>query len=166
MNFVKKLRRNSLRGGRGATSGSPIILYKSPNGASVTKLYKKKSAEEEQNLAVAKIIADKLRGDVNLRYNDPSQKTADAIINGEPWEIKTNYTATSSAIDSSIKNAKGQAKNIILHIQSDIKVKDAVIAVKRRLDRSSHFDRVFIVTKNGRIIRIVKKNNGQQEPTV
>ena len=127
----------------------------------MTKLYKKKSAEEEQNLAVAKIIADKLGVDVSLRYNDPTKKTADAIINGEPWEIKTNYSSTKSAIDSSIKNAKGQARNIILHIQSDIKVKDAVMAVKHRMNRSDHFDRVYVVTKKGRVIKIVKKNNGQ-----
>lgn len=123
----------------------------------MTKLYKKKSAEEEQNLAVAKIIADKLGVDVNLRYNDPTKKTADATINGESWEIKTNYSPTKSAIDSSIKNAKGQAKNVILHIQSDIKVKDAVMAVKHRMDRSNHFDRVYVITKKGRIIKIVKK---------
>ena len=134
-----------------------IVMYESASGGKVTKSYAGTPKEEAQNLSAAKVLADKKGWNVELRYNTPNRKSADAKINGEDWEIKTNYTPTASAVDSAIKNAKGQARNVILHIQSDIETKDAVNAVKWRLARKNHYDKVLIITKGNALISIVRK---------
>ena len=61
-----------------------------------------------------------------------------------------------TTIDNAIKGAKGQARNLILHIQSGIKVKDAVAVAKNRLSRSKSFDRILIITARNRIINLNK----------
>lgn len=136
---------------------SKETVYESASGGKVTKSYAGTPKEETQNFAAAKVIADKKGWTVDLLDNPPDKKSADALINGEFWEIKTNFTPTASAVDSAIKNAKGQSRNIVLHIQSDIETKIAIKAVKRRLERNNHYDKVLIITKENSLINIVRK---------
>jgi len=45
-----------------------------------------------------------------------------------------------------------------LHIQSGIKLKDAVSAVKQRLVRKDYYDRVLVISKGGKFVEIWRKD--------
>lgn len=131
-------------------------MYESASGGKVTKSYAGTPKEEAQNLAAAKVLADKKGWHVDLLANPHNKKSADAKINGRMWEIKTNGTATANAIDVAIKGAKGQARNVVLHIQSDIDIGLAVSVATKRLKRSAQFDEIIVIAKNGDLYELVK----------
>ena len=52
--------------------------------------------------------------------NKAGVHTADCTIDGVEWEVKTNHTATVSAIDNALHSCNGQSKNLVLNITSGI----------------------------------------------
>lgn len=133
------------------------MVYESSGGGSVSKRYRGTPKEEAQNLAAAKVLADKKGWKIDLLENKGVGKSCDARINGENWEIKTNYTPTKNSIDTLLRSAKGQSVNIILHIQSGIKLKDAVSATKNRMNRSLWIENVLIISKGNKLVNLRRK---------
>lgn len=143
------------RGENGRFTDKPT-MYESASGGKVTKSYAGTPKEETQNLAAAKVLADKKGWKVDLQFNTPNRKSADAKINGEYWEIKTNYTPTKNSIDTLLKSAKGQSGKIILHIQSDIGIRDVITTARARMNRSAWIENVLVITKKEKLILLTR----------
>lgn len=58
------------------------------------------------------------------------------------FEFKQNQKPTKSAIDVEIHAAKKQASNILLHIQSEIKVGDLIDGIEGRTLRPENVDKI------------------------
>ena len=98
-----------------------VIYEDKLTGGKITAGYVEPTKEEEQNTVALKPLAQKgFVIELRQAVNKQNVKTADALINGEYWEIKTNYTPTKNAIDNALRKGKRQAQNVILDIQSGI----------------------------------------------
>lgn len=114
-------------------------------GGTVLRTYSKASKEQGDNLAAAKIMADRKGYRVELLgiNNTQGAKSADALINGKIWEIKTNKTPTYNAISNRLSDAKKQSPNVIIHITSDIPENDWKRAV---------YNNITIITKDEQVL--------------
>lgn len=137
------------------------VLYTSPKGGgTVLRTYSKASKEQVDNLAAAKIMADRKGYRVELLgiNNTQGAKSADALINGKIWEIKTNKTPTYNAISNRLSDAKKQSPNVIIHITSDIPENDWKRAVYNRTmyknpkSRSFELQNITTITKDEQVL--------------
>jgi Contact-dependent growth inhibition CdiA C-terminal domain len=101
--------------------------------------------EREKNIKTAIFLA-KLGYQVHLLevVNIQGHKNPDAYILNEDmiFEFKQNLTPTKSAIDVEIHAAKKQASNILIHIQSEIKVGDLIDGIEGRTLRIENVDKI------------------------
>jgi hypothetical protein len=101
--------------------------------------------EREKNIKTAIFLA-KLGYQVHLLevVNIQGHKNPDAYIVNENmiFEFKQNHTPTKSAIDVEIHAAKKQASNILIHIQSEIKVGDLIDGIEGRTLRPENADKI------------------------
>ena len=101
--------------------------------------------EKTKNIETATFLA-KLGYQVQLLevVNIQGRKNPDAYFVKECmiFEFKQNQTPTKSAIDVEIYTAKKQASNILLHIQSEIKVGDLIDGIEGRSLRPENVDKI------------------------
>ena len=64
---------------------------------------------------------------------------------GFEQEYKVNNTASKSSIDNLIRDAKKQADNIVLRIDSDIMWADLSAAIRSRVRRSGNINTITII---------------------
>lgn len=133
-----------------------MAAYK--NGGSIVAEYAKRTKEEMENVEALRPIAA-LGRTVTLveRSKTIGVRTADAIIDGEKWEVKTNYKPTKSAIDNALRSCNGQAKNLIINIQSDITDENLIGGIKLRIHRTDI--ETIVIVKNGKIVRTIKRKD-------
>lgn len=127
-------------------------IFESESGGSIVANYKKSPPEEKENVAALKAFAE--RGSkVVLRKADnrAGVRTADCTIDGISWEVKTNHTATVSAIDNALRKCNGQSKNLVLNITSDMTEEMLVAGFKGRIHRTNLEQ--ITVERNGEIKR-------------
>ena len=137
------------RGKNGRFVDKPT-LYESASGGSVRKSYSGTPKEESQNLAAEKPLAEQGKKITLISpVNKEGVRTADAIIDGEYWEIKTNKTPTKSAIDHEIRKANTQAGKMIIHVTSGISEETLMRGIKGRLPHTK-IDELVIV-KDGTV---------------
>jgi hypothetical protein len=76
--------------------------------------------------------------------NIQGHKNPDAYLVREDmiFEFKQNQKPTKSAIDVEIHAAKKQANNILLHIQSEIKIGDLIDGIEGRTLRPENVDKI------------------------
>ena len=126
------------------------VLYESESGGSVVKNYKGTPKEERANFAALKTFADNGSKVVLLETKKGYKvRTADCTINGVEWEIKTNQTATISAIDNAVHSCNGQSKNLILNVTSSLSDEDVFTGIKGRIMRTNIEN--IVVERNGEI---------------
>ena len=131
------------------------ILYTSPEGGgSVLRTYSKATKEQVDNLIAAKILADRKGYRVELLgvSNIEGAKSADVLINGEEWEIKTNKTNSYNAVDRAVRTAGSQASNLILRLVSNIDEDVWKNAVGYRYSRSEKIRKVIVITSEKKIL--------------
>jgi SPP1 gp7 family putative phage head morphogenesis protein len=106
--------------------------------------------EKAENLAVAKYFAEKYGEEIDLLGITPEKKNPDAFNRTRNiyQEYKTNKKPTISAIDNEIREAKKQADNIVLKIDSEISDGDLRNALQDRVKRSQSIKEIIIV-RNG-----------------
>jgi Contact-dependent growth inhibition CdiA C-terminal domain len=101
--------------------------------------------ERTKNIETAKFLA-RLGYQVRLLevLNIQGHKNPDAYLVQEDmiFEFKQNQKPTKSAIDVEIHAAKKQASNILLHIQSEIKVGDLIDGIEGRTLRPENIDKI------------------------
>lgn len=114
----------------------------------VIKNYKSSRPEDRDNMEAAEMIADYGKTIELLEPdNRQNKKNADAKMDGEAWEIKTNRTPTKSAIDNALRAAAKQADRVILHVLSDIPEERMREAVKNRFRREENLKEIIILTE-------------------
>lgn len=101
--------------------------------------------ERTKNIETAIFLA-KLGYKIKLLevLNIQGHKNPDAYLVQEDmiFEFKQNQKPTKSAIDVEIHAAKKQASNILLHIQSEIKVGDLIDGIEGRTLRPENVDKI------------------------
>lgn len=110
----------------------------------------KKEKEFDDNYEVAKILANNgYKVKLINRSNEKGVKSADAVLNdNEKWEIKTNKTASFSAIDKCLRTAALQADRVILNIKSDIDDKLLYKALKNRVRQKTNILEIILIKNN------------------
>lgn len=134
-----------------------IVMYESASGGKVTKSYAGSPKEEAQNLAAVVPLANQGKHITLIPpVNKEGVRTADAVIDGEFWEIKTNKTPSKSAIDHEIRKANTQAKRMIINVTSGIDEETLMRGIKGRLTHTKIEELVII--KDGEV-RNYKKSD-------
>ena len=129
-----------------------VIYEDKLTGGKITANYADATKEEEQNTVALKPLAQKgFVIELRQAVNKQNVKSADALINGETWEIKTNYTPTKNAIDNALRKGKRQAQNVILDIQSGITEDMLRRGVKSRVLKEVMIKKVMIIYKDSNI---------------
>lgn len=105
--------------------------------------------EKSENIRVASYFADKYGYEIDLLPNSGSGKSADSYnwTLGVKQEYKVNSTPTKSSVDNLLRDAKNQADDIVLWIDSDISLGDLRDALIDRTNRSSNIRSVTIQMK-------------------
>lgn len=123
----------------------PIAEEVEPTGGYVYVHNTHIGVERAKNIETATFLA-KLGYKVQLLevVNIQGHKNPDAYLINEAliFEFKQNLTPTKSAIDVEIHAAKKQASNILLHIQSEIKVGDLIDGIEGRTLRPENVDKI------------------------
>lgn len=88
--------------------------------------------------------------------NVQGMKSADALINGELWEIKTNQAGAFESISGRLKEAKKQSPHVILKLKGEVAEEVWQSAVFYRFNRIDPKSRSFVLQK---IIVITKSND-------
>ena len=105
--------------------------------------------ERKENIEIATYLANKHDYIIDLLDNPQDKKSADSFNHtlGFEQEYKVNNTASKSSIDNLIRDAKKQANNIVLRIDSDIMWADLSAAIRSRVRRSGNINTITIIVK-------------------
>lgn len=130
-----------------------IIYGPTEKGGLVIKTYANSPKEEALNRAAVDILADEGYKVKLVQASDiTSVKSADAVIDGEYWEIKTNKTNTFNAVDRAVRAAGLQAPNLILNLMSSIREEVWKSAVSYRYLRSRKIKGLIVITNDNRVL--------------
>ena len=127
-------------------------IFESESGGSIVANYKKTPPEEKENVAALKAFAERGSKVVLRKANNKAGvRTADCTIDGVEWEVKTNHTATVSAIDNALRKCNGQSRNLVLNITSDMSEEMLISGFRVRIHRTN-LDQIT-VERHGEIKR-------------
>lgn len=103
--------------------------------------------EAAENCRMATYFADKYGFEIDLLPKRDDRKTADTFNRtlNKKQEYKVNGTATKSAIDRIIRDAKKQADSIVIRIDSDISMGTVSDAISDRVRRSPNITDITII---------------------
>ncbi len=103
-------------------------------------------AEAEENIGIARYLAEKYGHKIDLLANPDNEKSADSFNHtlGYKQEYKCNSTATKGAIDSALRKGSRQATHIVLKIESDIELSELARGIKGRVSQSK-IDEVIVI---------------------
>lgn len=103
--------------------------------------------EKKENVRIGTYLAEKHGYEIDLLDNPDNKKSADSFNRtlGIEQEYKTAKNPTVNSIDRLIREAKNQAGDIVLCIESDIPWKDLAAAIRNRVKRSENIKYLTIV---------------------
>lgn len=115
--------------------------------------------EKKENVRVGTYLAEKHGYEIDLIANPPDRKSADSFNNtlGVFQEYKVNVTPTKNSIDNLIRDAKKQADDIVLWIDSDISLGDLRDAITSRVKRAGNIMSLTIVN-NGKDVTYLRED--------
>ncbi len=115
----------------------------------------KEHIEYRQNIAAASVLANDgyMVQFIGPTSNVKGQKTADVLIDGVKWEIKTITAPNKNTVKRSIRTAAKQADNIILNIKSEIKEVELKDAVSDRIRQNTSIREVAVIRKDRTVTR-------------
>lgn len=107
--------------------------------------------EKKENIRIGTYLAEKHGYEIDLLDNPDNKKSADSFNRtlGVEQEYKTAKNPTVNSIDRLIREAKKQADNIVLWIESDISLGDLRNAIYSRVRRTGNIQSLTIV-KDGK----------------
>ena len=107
--------------------------------------------ERKENIKVGTYLAEKHGYEIDLIENPDGEKSADSFNRtlGCFQEYKVNGKATVNAIDMAIKSGSKQANDLVLWIDSDIRLEDLAAAIRPRVIRTGRITHITIV-RNGK----------------
>ncbi len=88
--------------------------------------------------------------------NNQRAKTADVVIDGVPYEIKSPKTDKLSAVERNLKRATKQSSNIIIDSHRMSKIRDAAIQkfLAQKLKQQKTIKKILFVNRKREIIDI------------
>ena len=103
--------------------------------------------ERDENIRIGKYLVEKYGYEIDLVDNPSKKKSADSYNKtlGLTQEYKVNSTPTKGSIDNLLRDAKKQADDIVLLIDSDISWGDLRDAITDRLWRSENVNSLTII---------------------
>lgn len=103
--------------------------------------------ERDENIRIGKYLVEKYGYEIDLVDNPSKKKSADSYNKtlGLTQEYKVNSTPTKGSIDNLLRDAKKQADDIVLLIESDISWGDLRDAITDRLWRSENVNSLTII---------------------
>ena len=106
--------------------------------------------ERDENIRIGKYLVEKYGYEIDLVDNPSEKKSADSYNKtlGLTQEYKVNSTPTKGSIDNLLRDAKKQADDIVLWIDSDISWGDLTAALRSRVRRSENIKTVTIIKNN------------------
>ena len=133
------------------------LLQSFDNGGCISAEYDKRTNEENENIkALTPLAAMGKKIILKATSKKTGVRSADSFVDGELLEVKTNHTPTVSAIDNAIRSCNGQAKNLLINIESNISQETLEKGIKGRIFRTN-IEKIIIV-KNGKIERTYYRN--------
>lgn len=104
--------------------------------------------EAEENISIAKYLAEKYGYRIDLLPNPNNEKSADSLNHtlGYKQEYKVNSNPTKGAIDNALRKAALQANHVVLRIDSSIDLIDLTRGVKGRV-KQSEIQGIIIIFK-------------------
>jgi hypothetical protein len=114
---------------------------------------------EDYEIDAANILARHYKCDVEfiVPIDDYKRKTADILMQGAMWEIKTPEGASKYTIQKQIRRASKQAKNIVIDTRrtklSDIRIEKDV---QTEINRRHNIRKVILINKFDKIVEIQK----------
>lgn len=114
--------------------------------------------ERDENIRIGTYLAEKLDYEIDLLDNPQNRKSADSYNRTleVEQEYKMNVTPTKSSIDNLLRDAKKQADDIVLWIDSDISLENLAAAIRSRVKRSQNISHITIV-RDGKDIRLSRE---------
>lgn len=114
--------------------------------------------ERDENIRIGTYLAEKHDYEIDLLDNPQNRKSADSYNRTleVEQEYKMNVTPTKSSIDNLLRDAKKQADDIVLWIDSDISLENLAAAIRSRVKRSQNISHITIV-KDGKDMRISRE---------
>lgn len=102
--------------------------------------------EAEENINIAKYLAEKYGYRIDLLPNPNNEKSADSFNHslGYKQEYKVNSKPTKGAIDNELRKAARQAKHVVIRIDSSIDLVDLTRGIKGRV-RQSEIQEVIVI---------------------
>lgn len=106
--------------------------------------------ERDENIRIGKYLVEKYGYEIDLLDNPSGRKSADSYNKtlGLTQEYKVNSTPTKGSIDNLLRDAKKQADDIVLWIDSDISWGDLTASLRSRVRRSENIKTVTIIKNN------------------
>ena len=114
--------------------------------------------ERDENIRIGTYLAEKHGYEIDLLDNPQNRKSADSYNRTleVEQEYKMNVTPTKSSIDNLLRDAKKQADDIVLWIDSDISLENLAAAIRSRVKRSQNISHITIV-RDGKDIRLSRE---------
>ena len=97
--------------------------------------------------------------DVELvpRSNKPGIRTPDAIINGEPWELKAPKGQGRWLLENTLQKATRQSQNVIIDLNRiQIHQAKCLNELEKQFKKSKQIHKLRIITKNHKVIDFEK----------
>lgn len=114
--------------------------------------------ERTENIRIGTYLAEKHNYAIDLLDNPDNVKSADSYNHtlGIFQEYKVNSTPTKSSIDNLLRDARKQANNIVLRIDSDISWEDLMAVLRSRIRRSENIETITLI-RNGKDIMVTRE---------
>ncbi len=122
------------------------FVYKSKTGGWIRKDSDREEPEDAQNLKTAKILADNgYRVQLLERSMEKGVKSADALIDGELWEFKTNQSGTYGSISRNLRKAGHQANKVVLVMSARVPSEIIDRAIRGRVKIKGNINEVVVI---------------------
>ena len=110
-------------------------------------------AESEENISIAKYLAERHGHRIDLLPNPDNEKSADSFnyTLGYTQEYKVNSKPTKGAIDNALRKASKQATHIVLRIDSSISFSDLTRGIRGRVSQSS-IEEIMVIRDGKEVI--------------
>lgn len=115
-----------------------------------------KPKPSEQEMSAAYILAEYFRADVKLVMRG-MQKSADFMIMGKYWELKSPTGAGKHNVQHSLQRASKQSKNIVFDARrSKIHTNRLKFELHSQMQLIHGIERLLLIEKSGKVVEIIR----------
>lgn len=106
-------------------------------------------------ISAAIILADFFQTDIHLNPRNANIKTADFIINGTAWELKSPTGNSKRTIQNNLRKADHQSPNIILDLRRcKMPTAQAISRANFELSQANAIKKLILIVHNKKVVVI------------